>query len=421
MYLSTYAVVLVHFYMVFSGRETLLQRSNSTHNKTVTEKPETPLVLSNFAFSIGISAKLMASPMDKLPQEVQLSIADNLVTDDLASLACASHKLCAISSTILFMMISVEVGDLAVFQAAMDVRFNACNVRSLSIGGNLDHLVFGGSIVSDAFVENLHKILKSVTQIRHLHLDITCTVNPQYPEAVLGCHFDHLEDFRYTVHGRHDNDSVTIYLPPFINSHPTLKKLEIQLSGSYHRQCMAFAPHTVITIPQLQWFAAPVGYFSCTFACASQLSKIKIKYPEDSSLRANELLQNDILLPHIEAIIVWKKWGFGNVDALATLATKFRLLRSLEIQQIYKIGHNDNGVPELLSHFSQLEIFQYGSEDSYNSEQGAEETSMISPAFVAGSWKTACSTLRRIRINSWFCLCSDKTHDIVITWGDWKS
>ncbi|KAJ7185951.1 hypothetical protein C8R46DRAFT_1025874 [Mycena filopes] len=346
--------------------------------------------------------------MQNLSAEVQLLIVDNLCTCDLASLALVSQELCAVTSTILFTAVSIDIMDLAAFQAAVDNRFKACSVRSISIGDHNEELQVGTGTFHHAFIVDLHKILQPLKQIRKLDLDLTmhskcylgCNIVSNFqPETPLCWHFEHLEDFRYTTSGNYEHRSDSIHLPKFINSHPTLKRLQIRLSTSYRYHPLAM--DTVLSIPQLEWLEAPAGHFACIFASPSCLRKIGMIFPINISLEPmDNFLQNNTLLPHVEDITVSRQWVFSNVDILTTIAINFGKLRFLDIQGKFWMGFENALVAQLLTEFRQLEVFQIGKRLLVSGDEDVpdEETEIMAYPKLAKVWKNACLSLRKIRI-----------------------
>ncbi|KAJ7185960.1 hypothetical protein C8R46DRAFT_1025881 [Mycena filopes] len=364
--------------------------------------------------------------MEKLSPEVQHTVMANLTTQELAVLTSVSRQLSAISSNILFSAVRLDVDDLEFFHKALDIRFKACGVRSLVVQDTTGQLRRANVQVNNAFIEHLQKILQFVTQIRQLHLHITMhtqsfpgyDMDPRYPEVTLCWYFEHLEEFCYTVQGEYKEGGDSIHLPAFLNAHGGLKGLKICLPNSPYCEVTSFKPNTVLHVPHLEYLEAPLGYFACTLAGASELKSIKIHYPLYGEI---EMHQNDTLLPHVQDITVKKTWGLNNVDILATIAMRFRGLHSLDIQGHYWEEIDNTTVVELLTQFTRLEIFQYRpspyAQNGFLNEETTTEN--ISHPLVADSWRKACTSLKKIRINCWLCVWDNKTEKMIVASEDW--
>ncbi|KAJ7185956.1 hypothetical protein C8R46DRAFT_1025878 [Mycena filopes] len=335
-------------------------------------------------------------------------------TQELCRLTCVSKHLSAVSSNILFSSVVLDVEDLEGFSKALDKRFKSCIVRALSLG---DRTIIYQAL-SDVFIEHLQKVLGSVNQIHQLHISVTMhtesilgyNMDPRYPEVVLSKHFRHLKEFHYTIQGEYQNGGDSIHLPGFLNAHTGLKRLKIRLTHSPYRHVISFAPNTVLTLPHLEFVEAPLGYFACAFTEALKLQSLRIGYtPPPSGYEEDQtdtLPQDHNSLPYVQDIRLTKTWGGNNIDLLEAMAGKFSRIRSLDIRgQYWDELYNDQALP-LLSQFTRLEIFQYGKCSLPRNEDDLEEEELAEAAAhpeVAATWKIACPSLQKIRINAWFC------------------
>ncbi|KAJ7690415.1 hypothetical protein B0H17DRAFT_1134436 [Mycena rosella] len=298
--------------------------------------------------------------------------------------------------------------------------------------------------VSDLFLSGLNNILKAVTQIRCLRLDIPAItipsptyfghyVDPRYAETIFHHRFEHLEIFDYIIQGSKClNGGDSLYLPSFLNNHHTLKKIKLTLSSSPDCKESSIALKNTLTLPQLESLDAPFGYF--TTLQTPLLRTIWMKYSSDTTTvqtircckeeairSCEEEFWVATVLPELQNIMVHRPWEYPNVELVCWIAQAFSNICSLEIQGHYWVDcDNDEGLPEALRNFTRLEIFQYGllnlpaNVAMFMEEEDAERN--YHPQIAKG-WHLECPSLTRIRINCWRCIFQDGM--LVVVGEDW--
>ncbi|KAJ6543711.1 hypothetical protein DFH09DRAFT_1088575 [Mycena vulgaris] len=371
---------------------------------------------------------LLGFDMQSLSPEVQLTIAWNLSLCDLRTLSSVSKPLEQIASTYLFTAVKMQAVEVNDFQKALDVRFKACNIRTLTIHDELKVLWRVKS--SLRFLAGLDNILQAITQIRELRLRIILPtrspahlgyyLDPRYAETVFRHQFEHLTAFEYTIQGEYANGGDSIHLPSFLNNHPTLKMIKLVHTRNPHRRVSAGFPSDIIlNLPQLEFLDTPFGYFGCTLD-TPLLQRIQVQYPGDDreirSIQSSNLeeIWSDgtlaAMLPNLQDITIHRTWQYPNVELVFWIAENFANLCSLDIHGHYWVESDNVGLPEKLRNFKRLETFQYGrlvlpSDDHMFEDESFAMTDIHSQ--VAQSWKLACPSLRKIRINLWLKMLAD--------------